>query len=638
MSGTQRRRTAGQHDPMAPLYGLAAAVVVALLVVYGCWRIGLWFSGFGPVPANPVDAAVGVARGRLPWPGSATVLVVTCVLAAALVGVWWGRRWTAGARLREFDRAARFMADPSDMSGVRQRDAKKSARRLVTGMPINHRLRYGLLLGRMVGSGRSALYMSWEWVGLIVGGPRSGKSAAFIIPMICQAPGPVVATSNKSDVHDATRWVRDRTDPPGTATAVATTTGWTAVRTWWRTRHQPPRARGKIWLSDLQNIASDNGAEWWWDVLARIHNLADAREVAAIFAGAETEESARVDAYFDGGAKELLALHMLAAALPGGDMLHVDGWLSDPRLEVARELLARHNQPAAAAKLRTASELNPRQQDGLYDMARRFINVMSVPEYAQTVLPPQRTIFPGDSSIGNLDVRHNLPQFRPEEFAASTDTLYALSLESAGAATALTTALVDAVLAAGVELARRSPRGRLPVPMLAALDEAANVCKIPHLPDWYSHFGSQGIVVVTALQSLAQAAKVWSAEKLEVLRDAANVYTYAGSSNNDTWLSSWSHLIGSRDVRRSSRSGSSDSTTVNTSQSWSKEPILDVDALKALPGERAIISTSGNRVAAIEKNFWWNGPYADLIETSRTLTADARNTRTTRTSDKEAAR
>lgn len=72
-------------------------------------------------------------------------------------------------------------------------------------------------------------------------------------------------------------------------------------------------------------------------------------------------------------------------------------------------------------------------------------------------------------------------------------------------------------------LARRSPGGRLPVPLAAALDEAANICKLTELPDQYSHFGSQGVVVLTVLQS-PQARKVWSEDQFAALLSASNVH------------------------------------------------------------------------------------------------------------------
>ncbi|WP_454174656.1 type IV secretory system conjugative DNA transfer family protein [Gordonia sputi] len=625
MSSSQRRRDRGQHESMA-LYYAAGAAIGVVVVVYLCWRIGLWLAGdHSDMPANPVNAFIELGTGKQRWPVQATILVALVATLAAIIAVWWSKRWHDGAILREFDRRAEFLPSANELHSVNARSARRSAQRLRRDR-IGHRFDNGLVLGRLV-RGNAQLYMPWEWVGTIVGGPRSGKTTGYAIPWICQAPGPVFATSNKPDIYDATRWVRDRNDPPHAARAkeVHAQTGVRALTTAIAQRREPPRVRGHIWVSDLQHIAGNEGQQWWWDPFWYITELNDARELAAIFAGAETAESSHVDAYFDGGAKELLALHVLAAAVGGGDLKHVDGWLTDPHLDVAREVLRRNGHPDAAAKIETAANLNPRQQDGLYDMARRFINIMTVPAYARSVLPPSRVRFEGDNTIGNVDLTHDLPKFDPRAFVTSTDTMYALSMEGAGAATALTTALADSIFKAGVQQARRDG-GRLGTPVLGILDEAANVCKLPDLPDWYSHFGSQGVVIVSMFQSLAQAAKIWSDKKLEMLLDSSNAYIFAGSSNNESYLSGLSRMVGPRDVLRRSRSQSGAAAwgSTSTSDSWSSEPILGTDDLKAMPLERALLATSGNRTVLTKKNFWWDGPYADLINTSKAACERAR--------------
>ena len=115
--------------------------------------------------------------------------------------------------LREFDQVAQFLPRPRELHAITARDAKHSAQRLRGRDAITGHLDYGLVLGSLIGAGTSALYMSWEWVGLVIGGPRCGKTTGYAIPMICQAPGAVFATSNKPDIYDATRWVRDREIP-----------------------------------------------------------------------------------------------------------------------------------------------------------------------------------------------------------------------------------------------------------------------------------------------------------------------------------------------------------------------------------------------------------------------------------------
>ncbi len=79
-----------------------------------------------------------------------------------------------------------------------------------------------------------------------------------------------------------------------------------------------------------------------------------------------------------------------------------------------------------------------------------------------------------------------------------------------------------AVLDALEEKAAANLTGRLPVPFVGVLDEAANICRIRHLDAYYSHFGSRGIVLLTVLQSWAQGAEAWGTHGMEKLWSSAN--------------------------------------------------------------------------------------------------------------------
>ncbi|MDI9894148.1 type IV secretory system conjugative DNA transfer family protein [Rhodococcus sp. IEGM 1381] len=244
-------------------------------------------------------------------------------------------------------------------------------------------------------------------------------------------------------------------------------------------------------LADHLKIGYATVATIWWNPLRAIETIMDARKLASYFAAASKDDSARVDAYFDGGAQELLAQMMLAAACADGDLLHVYGWLSDEANELPQRLLEVHGHHIIANRLKSSSELNPRQRDGLYDMARRFIGLLEEQAYAMSVLPPNRRDISVEGAP-DTKVGGSVREFVVEDFVTSTDTLYALSKEGPDSSSALTTALIGSIIDAAQRVARRSPRGRLPVPMLGVLDEAANVCRLPELPAWYSHLGSQG--------------------------------------------------------------------------------------------------------------------------------------------------
>src|SRR5699024_4198865 len=92
-------------------------------------------------------------------------------------------------------------------------------------------------------------------------------------------------------------------------------------------------------------------------------------------------------------------------------------------------------------------------------------------------------------------------EFNPAKFVTSTETLFLLSQEGSGSAGPVIAALTKDVFDAGETEASRHSTGRLPVPLLAVLDEAANICRIRTLPDTCSHNGTTGMLPMVLLQS-----------------------------------------------------------------------------------------------------------------------------------------
>jgi type IV secretory pathway TraG/TraD family ATPase VirD4 len=89
--------------------------------------------------------------------------------------------------------------------------------------------------------------------------------------------------------------------------------------------------------------------------------------------------------------------------------------------------------------------------------------------------------------------------------------------------------------------------GRLAVPMLVVLDEAANVCRWKNLPDLYSHYGSRGIPILSLFQSWAQGRVVFGREGMRKLWSASNVKLYLGGVAEADFLHELSELVGDYD-------------------------------------------------------------------------------------------
>ena len=162
------------------------------------------------------------------------------------------------------------------------------------------------------------------------------------------------------------------------------------------------------------------------------------------------------------------------------------------------------------------------QRGGVFGTARQILSFLRDPDITRWV-----------TRDGPADRR---PQLDLAAFVTSSDTLYLHSKEGQGSSAGLVTALAMALCDAGEQLAKRSPGGRLAVPLVGVLDEAANICRWRQLPDLYSHYGSRGIPLLTLLQSWSQGAQVWGQTGMRKLWGASNVRVYGGGAAEEILL------------------------------------------------------------------------------------------------------
>lgn len=584
--GTQSAvRRAPSGEPLLPLllvlflFG-AAAVVFAGLVAG--WRLA-----GAPIEWNPVQAGIDLAMRQRSWPVQATVLA-PLFLAVYMFAVLFAVVRRAGGRSHSVDAAARTMAPQQQLRDVTGKRAAKTAARLAPALTARDGKKAlpGLPLGRTVGK-EMPLWMDWESMAVCVAGQRTGKTTCYAIPALMDAPGAVIATSNKRDLHDATRLHREQT--------------------------------GTVWLMDLQAVTGRAHVTFWWNPLTLVRTVEDARSLASYFAAASRQDTSRVDSYFDGGAEGLLWLHMLAAASVGGDLIHVFTWLHQDQDDTPAVLLDHAGHALPAMRVRVAQGLNDRQRDGLFDMARKLLEGLLSTAQADVITPPSRVdikVSGGHPLIRHLPPAHERPEFDPSGFAASTDTLYVLSVEGGDSADALTTALVGQVLDCARKTSSACPGGRLPIPMVGVLDEAANIVKIRDLPKWYSHFGSRGILLMTFIQSRDQAELVWGRDETKALINGA-ISIYGGNVRDTAYLEDLSRRIGEHDVAVSSRSISAHGG--GWQQSWKRERIMPIEELGALPRDRAIIELPGHAPVLAAKVSWQQTRHKDAVEQSLRL-------------------
>jgi type IV secretory pathway TraG/TraD family ATPase VirD4 len=308
---------------------------------------------------------------------------------------------------------------------------------------------------------------------MVLGPPRSGKTTSLVIPNVLAATGPVVSTSTKSDVLEATNAVRTRVgdcwvfDPSGT-------TGG--------------RGLAEVRWSPLQSCTT------WLGSLAAAHALVTTSAGGAGWSGIRPDPS-----HWTERAESLLGPLLHAASLAGGDMRTVLTWV-DRRLALpAQQLLS--TQPGRGA-----------------DLARNLLDgiVATDPRELSGIWSTASGALGGFRSDQALEAAAD-PTFDADRFVRSADTIYiaAPAHQQALVAPMVVGLLEDVRRAAyacsassgqGADASRARTVGR---PVLLALDELANIAPLPDLPAMVSEGGGQGVITLACFQDLSQARRRW---------------------------------------------------------------------------------------------------------------------------------
>ncbi|MDT0382562.1 TraM recognition domain-containing protein [Streptomyces sp. DSM 42041] len=547
------------------LIGALGVVVPLSHLAWTCGNLAAWATGHAWAPYQPAEALLHPERL---WPEAtdATVLaaarivpaIALLALAAAAVLLWRHHGFGSGRRKK-----IRGLATAKDVQPLLAKATTAKARSLRPSLTDTKHPppgETGVLLGNLQGT-RREVRMGYEDVAVAIMAPRSGKTTSLAVPSILAAPGPVLLTSNKAggDAYTATLDARAQA--------------------------------GRVWSMDPQQIAHAERA-MWWNPLADATTLDGAGRLAGHFLAASVDANQQGDFWSKAGSN-ILAQLLLAAARDQRPITDVTRWLAFPADRTPLDILRDHGFTAVAAQLKGTVEGPPETRDGIYETARQYAAALLNNQIAAWITPQQ-----------------DVPEFRPAEFVTSTDTLYLLSKDGGGGASALIAACADSVMRAATAQAERAG-GRLDPPMLAVLDEAANVCKISDLPDLYSHLGSRGIIPLTILQSYRQGQKVWGEAGMDAMWSASTIKVIGSGIDDPDFADKLSRLIGDHDVptTSTSRSESGKSTSVSMRQ----ERILPADAIRALAKGTALCFATGMRAAMLDLRPWYAEPGADQL-------------------------
>ncbi|NEB89012.1 TraM recognition domain-containing protein [Streptomyces anulatus] len=551
------------------LFGVLAVVVP---LSHLAWLAGNTAAYLGGNPTAPYQPTTALLHPERLWPEAeeTSLLIATRIVPVVLVVALGGAAALLWARYKNRNGGRKKitgMATARDIEPLMAKAVTDKARSLRPSLRDSKRIDAkdtGVLLGNLQGS-QHEVRMGFEDVAVAIMAPRSGKTTSLAIPSMLNAPGPVLLTSNKA-AGDA----------------------FTAA-------YEARALAGVVWTMDPQQIAHAD-REMWWNPLATAKTLDGAGRLAGHFLAASVDASAQGDFWSKAGSNILSQL-LLAAALDERPITDIMQWLAFPADRTPLDVLRDHGFAAVAAQLKGTVEGPPETRDGIYETARQYAAALLNSEIAAWVTPQK-----------------DVAEFRPSEFVISSDTLFLLSKDGGGGASALIAACADSVMRAATAQAERAG-GRLDPPMLAILDEAANVCKISDLPDLYSHLGSRGIIPITILQSYRQGQKVWGDAGMDAMWSASTVKVIGSGIDDPDFADKLSRLIGDHDVETTSTSHSESGKS--TSVSMRQERILPADAIRALPKGTALCFATGMRAAMLDLRPWYREPgAAELSEAS----------------------
>lgn len=512
------------------------------------------------VTFNPLGMIITTIKGEVEWTTPAKVIGIAMAVVVVAVGFCGWIFLSSRKPKTQIDKAAKsYLSANSDVESLSKKKATVFAEKNFTDPAVH--AHPGLKFGHVIGKKSKGLYSTWEDLYLVIFGPRMGKTTTQVIPAIVDAPGPVVTTSNKRDIVDDTIGV----------------TG----------------ARGTVWVFDPQDIAAGTTQQrWYFDPLDTIRRDpmtmdAAASALADIFLCASRGADSGGDEYFTNAGKDLLSRTFLAATLSNRPLTDVFAWINDESDSTPVDILDGSPEWHLQAKALAATYgLTEKTRSGVFSQAQQMASVLGRRSASRWVTPQ-----PGAKRFSAYDF-----------VRSSHDTLYLLSKEGPANAAALTTALVAAVMEEAERYGEECG-GRLPVPLVAPLDETANVVRWPELPKLYSHYGSRSIILMTILQSYAQGVGVWGEHGMEALWSAASIMLYGGGVRDEKMLNKLEALIGEAAVRTTSTSSSRDGRS--TSTSFQEQKILNVAELASMPAGRVAVFAAKRRPLMVATEPFW---------------------------------
>lgn len=537
-------RDGGPSDLLfaAVIGGLAATLAVGWAsLALACLLSGLPIPGFaaaasaiGTWVAHPATPAAGLPAASSPvasWTvyGALVAVLGTLVALTALLVA----------------RARRGAGHGGLLSGLGRGRGARWARRGDLGAaritaPQPGRVILGHAPGGLVAAGRG------ESV-LVVGPPRSGKSAGIAIPALLEWQGPVICTSVKPDLVDATIARRSQL--------------------------------GEALVFDPTLTASYPIAGW--DPIASCPTWATARKLATRLAlSGQVKASGEMD-FWRRATVKLLAPMFLAAHLTGRAMSDVLLWVDTQEqgeIDAALEDCAPQVRAAAAANW----QRDPKQLSSIYTTAETVLEAFADERVAAATASSMIT---------------------PSWLLAGANTLYLVApADEQEALRPVFATLVSELL--GEMYARATTSGRALEPgVLVLLDELANVAPLSDLDGLATTGGGQGVQLVSVIHSLAQLTDRYGADRAANIASSHAAKVFLSGLSDERTLDWVRKTAGDEEVAQLSRTSADRGPSRTQSTTW--RPLAPGNVVREQQPHQALIVYRHHRPIRARLRLWF---------------------------------
>lgn len=361
---------------------------------------------------------------------------------------------------------------------------------------------------------------------LVLGPTQSGKTSGLAIPAILEWPGPVVATSVKSDLLNDTIAAR--------------------------------RERGEVWVYDPSSSVP-NLDRSTWTPLDGCDTWRGALRTAAWMSQAARDRQLGENDFWYANAAKLLAPLLFAARCAELTIADVVRWVDLQDRDEVGLLLKLSGVDEALAAATASWQRDERTRSSIYTTAETVLAAYADPQVAASAatcdIDPRRLLDGGGHTLYVSAPMHEQARLRP-----------------------LFTTLVQTVLATAYEHA--ATVGRLDPPLLLVLDEAANIAPLRDLAQIASTAAGLGIQLVTIWQDRAQIVHRYGDAAATVVNNHRAKLLLSGITDAAT-TGELAQLIGETEVSRRSTTVDAEGRTSAT-HATQNQPLTSAAALRQL--------------------------------------------------------